>query len=65
MLAGRPGVNRNMTSSSWQEHLKKCAREWQEMKKARQNAEQAKKKVPPRVPGRVRGKQSDAARDLH
>ena len=54
-----------MTSSSWQEHLKKCAREWQEMQKARQNAEQAKKKVPPRVPGRVRGKQSDAARDLH
>ena len=49
---------------TWQEHLKKCAREWQEMKKAGKNAERAKKKAPPRVPRRVRGKQSDAARDL-
>ena len=43
-------------SSTWQEHLKKCAREWQEMKKAKKN--------PPKVPRRVRGKQSDAGRDL-
>ena len=49
---------------TWQEHLKKCAREWQEMKKARKNAEQAKKKKPPKVPRRIRGKQSDAGRDL-
>ena len=45
-------------SSTWQEHLKKCAREWQEMKKA-------KKKVPPKVPRRIRGKQTEAARDLN
>ena len=31
---------------TWQEHLKKCAREWQEMKKARKNAEEdARKKT--------------------
>ena len=54
-----------MTSSSWQEHLKKCAREWQEMKKARQNAERAKKNKVPSIPRRVPGKQSDAARDLN
>ena len=47
-----------------QEHLKKCAREWQDMKKARKNAERAKKKKPPKVPRRVRGKQTDAGRDL-
>ncbi len=50
---------------TWQEHLKKCAREWQEMKKARKNAEQAKKKVPPKVPRRIRWKQSEAGRDLN
>ena len=44
--------------TTWQQHLKQCAKEWQEMKK------RAKKKAPPRVPRRVRGKQSDAARDL-
>ena len=50
---------------TWQEHLKKCAREWQEMKKARKNAERAKKKKkPPKVPRRIRGKQTDAGRDL-
>ena len=52
------------SSSSWIEHLKKCAREWQEMKKARKNAERSKKTVPPKVPKRVRGKESDAAHDL-
>ncbi len=52
------------SSSSWQEHLKKCAREWQEMKKARKNAERSKKTVPPKVPKRVQGKQSDAAHGL-
>ena len=52
--------------TTWQEHLKKCAKEWQEMKKARENAERAKKKkAPPRVPKRVRGKQSDAVRDVN
>ena len=50
---------------TWQEHLKKCAREWQEMKKARKNAELAKKNMPPKVPRRIRGKQTEAARDLN
>ena len=50
--------------TTWQEHLKKCAKEWQEMKK-KKNADRAKKTAPPRVPRRVRGKQSDAARDLN
>ena len=45
--------------TTWQEHLKKCAKEWQEMKK--KNADRAKKTAPPRVPRRVRGKQPDAA----
>ena len=49
---------------TWLEHLRKCAREWQELKKARKNAEQAKKKRPPKVPRRIRGKQTDASRDL-
>ena len=49
--------------TTWQEHLKKCAKEWQEMKK--KNADRAKKTAPPRVPRRVRGKQTEAARDLN
>jgi len=28
---------------TWQQHLKKCAKEWQEMKLAKKNAEKAKK----------------------
>ncbi len=48
--------------TTWQEHLKKCAKEWQEMKK--KHAHQSKQAAPPKVPRRVRGKQSDAARDL-
>ena len=44
-------------SSTWQEHLKKCAKEWHEMKKAKKN--------PPKVPKRIRGKQTDANRDLN
>ena len=60
----RSRVKRKVTT--WQENLKKCAREWQEMKKSRKDAERAnKKKVPPRVPKRIRGKQSDPARDLN
>ena len=47
--------------TTWQEHLKKCAKEWQEMKKKKKNAHRAKQTAPPRVPRRVRGKQSDAA----
>ena len=31
------------SSSSWQEHLKKCAREWQEMKKTKKKKEKKKK----------------------
>ena len=28
---------------TWQQHLKKCGKEWREMKLAKQNAEKAKK----------------------
>jgi hypothetical protein len=53
--------------TTWQEHLKKCAREWQEMKRAKQNAEKTRKrtKPPEKVPRRVRGKQVDPARDIN
>ena len=54
-----------MAGPTWQEHLKQCAREWQEMKKAKKNAERAKKTVPPKVPKRVRGKQADPARNTN
>ena len=52
---------------TWQQHLKKCAKEWQEMKLAKKNAEKAKarKDPPPKVPRRVRGKQTDPANDIN
>ena len=52
---------------TWQQYLKKCAWEWQEMKIARKNTEKAKnrKSAPPKVPRRVRGKKVDPERDIN
>ena len=55
-----------MTGPSWTEHLKQCSKEYQarkaKAKKVRQSpARRGKTEVPRR---RVRGKQTDAARDL-
>ena len=51
---------------TWQQHLKKCAAEWQQMKLAKKNAEKAKAKPgPPKVPKRIRGKQQDPTRDIN
>ena len=47
---------------TWQEHLKKCAREWQKMKRRRKAAT---KPAPPVVKRRVQGKQSDPNRDIN
>ena len=53
--------------TTWQQHLKKCAAEWQQMKLAKKNAEKAKArtKPPPKVPRRVRGKKVDPERDIN
>ena len=53
--------------TTWQEHLKKCAKEWQEMKRAKHNAAKPRRrtKPPEKVPRRVRGKQVDPARDIN
>ena len=52
---------------TWQQHLKKCAAEYQQMKLANKNAEKAKKRTapPPPVPKRLRGKRIDPARDIN
>ena len=52
---------------TWQEHLKKCAREWRELKIVKKNAEKAKnrKSAPPKVPRRVRGKKVEPERDVN
>ena len=52
---------------TWQQHLKRCAKEWQEMKLAKKNAEKTKKQTtpPPKVPRRVRSKQTDPANDIN
>jgi hypothetical protein len=52
---------------TWQQHLKKCAAEWQQMKLARKNAEKAKKRKssPPKVPRRLKGKRLDPSRDIN
>ena len=57
-----------MPATTWNDHLKKCAREWHEMKK--EKAEKAQKKEaqpkpPPKVPKRIRGKQTDSQNDLN
>ena len=54
-------------AATWQEHLRQCAKEWQEMKRAKQNAEKTKRrtKPPDKVPRRARGKQTDPARDIN
>ena len=52
--------------NTWQQHLKKCAAEYQQMKIANKNAQKAKArtKPPPKVPRRVRGKKVDPERDI-
>ena len=52
---------------TWQQHLKKCAAEYQQMKLAKKNAEKAKTrtKPAPKVPRRVRGKKVDPERDIN
>ena len=48
---------------TWQQHLKKCAKEWREMKK--NAAAKPAKPVPPALKRRIRGKQSDPNRDVN
>jgi hypothetical protein len=52
---------------TWQQHLKKCAAEYQQMKLANKNAQKtkARTKAPPRVPRRVKGKKVDPERDIN
>ena len=52
---------------TWQQHLKKCAAEWRQMKLAKKDAEKTKTrtKPPPQVPRRVRGKKVDPERDIN
>ena len=52
---------------TWQQHLKKCAAEYQQMKLANKNAQKtkARTKPPPKVPHRVRGKKVDPQRDIN
>ena len=50
---------------TWQEEVKRCAKNWHNKKK--RAAAKAKAKAapaPPKVPRRVRGKQMDPARDI-
>ena len=53
--------------AGWQQHLKKCDKEWRELKLARKNANKAKNRqsAPPKVPRRVRGKKVDPVRDMN
>ena len=56
-----------MPATTWNDHVKKCAREWHDMKNG-EKAEKARKKdppPPPKVPKRIRGKQSDSQNDLN
>ena len=56
-----------MPATTWNDHVKKCAREWNDAKKDK--AEKARKKdppkPPPKVPKRIQGKQSDSRNDLN
>ena len=50
--------------TTWNQHLQKCSREWHEMKKAAEKEHKKKKEPPPKVPKRIRGKQTDSQNDI-
>jgi len=49
---------------TWQEHLKRCAKNWH-AKKKREAAKAKAKPAPPKLPRRIRGKQQDPTRDIN
>ena len=52
--------------TTWQQEVKACARRWRAKKqRAAAKAAPKAKPAPPKVPRRVRGKQSDPERDIN
>lgn len=50
--------------TTWQEEVKRCAKNWHNKKKRAAAKAKPKAPAPPKVPRRVRGKQMDPARDI-
>jgi len=52
--------------TTWQQEVKQCAKRWHAKKKrAAAKAAPKAKPAPPKVPRRVRGKQTDPANDIN
>ena len=57
--------SRGIENMTWQQEVKRCAKNWRNKKKRAAAKAKPKPPEPPKVPRRVRGKQMDPARDIN
>ena len=65
MCANDPRKSTGSENMTWQQEVKKCAKNWHNKKKRAVAKAKPKASEPPNVTRRMRGKQMDPARDIN